>query len=290
MQNYKIMSLPERPRRTKRSQRPLPPRQSRLCEKCGHEWLPTPKKPIKDDDRYVVLECLNCLMNIKTEKLLLLGDTHGEWSSLLHLFDRISLRDATILHVGDVGVGFRQNPDAELKSLSVIDSELSNRGIVIYAIRGNHDDPSYFNGDHLYDNLKLLPDYSTLNINDERFLFVGGAISIDRVQRIPDRSWWNGEELVYDEDRISQCDVLITHTAPTWVGPQDKNGIQWFIDRDPTLWEELRSEREQVDSLLTKCGAKRHYCGHFHCRASMPKDGIVSRILNISELHEYVKL
>lgn len=225
--------------------------------------------------------------NIKTDRLLLLGDTHGEWSSLFHLFDRISLRDAVVLHVGDVGVGFRADPKAELKSLSMIDSELSNRGIVVYAIRGNHDDPSYFNGDHLYDNLKLLPDYSPLNINDERFLFVGGAVSIDRVQRVAGRSWWSGERLTYDEDLVTECDVLITHTAPTWVGSQDKNGIQWFIDRDPTLWEELCAERKQVDELLLKCGARRHYCGHFHCRASMPRNGVISRILDISELHEY---
>jgi len=285
------MSLTERPRRSRRNQdRPLPPRKIHICEKCGCQWLPTPKKPIKDGDRYVTLECLNCLMNIKTEKLLLLGDTHGEWSSLLHMFDRISLRDATILHVGDVGVGFRQNPDVEIKSLNVIDSELRNRGIVIYAIRGNHDDPIYFNGDHLYDNLKLLPDYSTLNINDERFLFVGGAVSIDRQQRVPDRSWWSGEELILDESRIVECDILITHTAPSWVGPQDKNGIMWFLNRDPTLWDELRHERSLMDKLLLKCGAKQHYCGHFHLRASMKKDGVISRILDIAELHEYKKI
>lgn len=39
------MSLTERPRRSRINQdRPLPPRKIHICEKCGCQWLPTPKK------------------------------------------------------------------------------------------------------------------------------------------------------------------------------------------------------------------------------------------------------
>jgi len=228
---------------------------------------------------------------IETDLLLILGDTHGEWASLFNYLDRIKCSDAVILHVGDVGIGFRGNKKLEIGSISIVNKQLAERNIVMYAIRGNHDDPSYFNGNHHYDNLKLLADYSTYNINGERFLFVGGAVSVDRINRTPYKTWWPDEVMVFDESRAEQCDVLVTHTAPNWIGPRDKNGIKYYDELDATLWDECLKERDNVDKLINLTKAKKHYCGHFHESTLTKNEECVSRIVNIMELvgHNYTQ-
>ena len=231
------------------------------------------------------------MKTIETDLLLILGDTHGEWASLFNYLDRINCRDAVMLHVGDVGIGFRGNQKLEVGSLVIVNNQLKERNIRLYAIRGNHDDPSYFNGSYNFSNLELLPDYSQISINGERFLFVGGAVSIDRINRTMYRSWWPDEGLVLDEGKAVECDVLITHTAPSWIGPTDKNGIEFYTNRDNSLWKECVEERSVVDKLLALTKAKKHYCGHFHESVLAKNNGCTSRILNIMELieHNYLK-
>lgn len=233
---------------------------------------------------------------IKTDLVILLGDTHGDWFSVLTLFEVRDIRDCVVIHAGDVGIGFVSKDD-QIDILSEVNAQLAMRNIDLYAIRGNHDDPAYFTGDYQYcfDNLHLLPDYTTLNINGETWLFVGGAVSIDREAinhagnkiRVQGLTWWEDEGLVYDPYRISQCDVLVTHTAPSWVGPFDKEGLKYYTDGDPTLWNECVVERSRMNEIVTACGAKKHYCGHFHVSTSGENNGCRSRILNILELLEH---
>ena len=220
------------------------------------------------------------------EMVLILGDTHGEWDRLINIFNSRDLRNCTIIHVGDVGLGF-VNSERQLEILNLVNTVLSKRNIKMYAIRGNHDDPAYFKGEHNYSNLLLLPDYSTLELNGERWLFVGGAISVDRIKRTPYKSWWPDEDLVYDVDRVTKCDVLVTHTAPNWIGPTDKNGIAYYTEHDDALWDECTAERLVMNRLVETCGAKRHYCGHFHMSTSAENNGCRSTILDINELLEH---
>jgi len=224
---------------------------------------------------------------VKTNLLLVLGDTHGEWSTLFNYLERINCSDAVICHVGDVGIGFRGIKKLEVGSLQVINDMLAERNIVMYAIRGNHDDPAYFDGSHNLSNLKLLPDYTLMNINGEHFLFVGGAVSIDRKSRTIHKSWWPNEVLVLDESKVEQCDVLITHTAPSWIGPTDKTGIKHYSDIDESLWSECVEERATIDKLINLTKPKKHYCGHFHESALAKNNGCISRIVNIMELVEH---
>ena len=53
-----------------------------------------------------------------------------------------------------------------------------------------------FDGSIMMPNFKLLPDYSRLVINGESWLFVGVAVSINRIEREAGETWWIGEEMV----------------------------------------------------------------------------------------------
>ena len=51
-------------------------------------------------------------------------------------------------------------------------------------VRGNHDDPSYFNEEKVnYERFRCVPDYSVINVCGRNVLCVGGAVSIDRKYR-----------------------------------------------------------------------------------------------------------
>jgi len=135
----------------------------------------------------------------------------------------------------------------------------------------------------------LLSDYYTEVINSELIQFVGGAISIDRLYRVPGRSWWAGEKFVYEPDKVVQCDVLVTHSAPAYCGPFDKEGLASWTLKDISLWDERYAERIAHNQLIEQCGAKRHYAGHFHCKdwAVSPNGICTSRILDIEEIYEH---
>ena len=65
------------------------------------------------------------------------------------------------------------------------------RNVECYMIRGNHDNPAYFEGTTFsYKRFIAVPDYTILQACNHSILCVGGAISIDRIYRINE---WNTE-------------------------------------------------------------------------------------------------
>jgi len=187
-------------------------------------------------------------MEIKnTNSILVVGDNHGEYDALFNKIKSYNMSDCILIHVGDGGEGFLPY-EKQLRQFEYLNDFFKKYNIEYLSIRGNHSDPSYFDGSINLSNFKLLPDYTTLTLNDKKFLFVGGAISIDRTIRKEGISYWKDEVFKLDESKIQQCDVLITHSAPTWNGPIEKNGmLASFCQKDPTLWDECMEERKQHD-------------------------------------------
>jgi predicted phosphodiesterase len=220
-----------------------------------------------------------------SKPIYIVGDIHGKWDQLFLKIKASEIRNFTLIGVGDLGVGFL-DADKQARQFDYINSFFGGKGIDFIGIRGNHDDPSYFNGSIDRSNFKLLPDYTSLTLNDKEFLFVGGAVSIDRKIRKEGVSYWTDEKFVLDHSKIKRCDILVTHSAPTWSGPFDKSGISGWCDRDETLWDECLQERKDHDVLIKLCGASRHYCGHFHTSSSVDFDGCISTILDELEVKE----
>lgn len=218
--------------------------------------------------------------------IILHGDNHGQWDRLFRIIDENKMEDCTMIGVGDCGIGFTVR-EKQLRQFEYLNNFFKKRNINYLCIRGNHDDPSYFLGQYEYSNFKILPDYHTETLNGEKFLFVGGAVSIDRRLRVPNMNWWEGEEVYLDESKITDCDVLITHSAPSWNGPIDKESISNWCCEDSTLWEDCLKERKVITKLIQKCGAKRHYCGHFHNYSWVDFQECYSTILAIDQFKEH---
>jgi hypothetical protein len=217
--------------------------------------------------------------------IILIVDFHGECDAVFREIDKFGLKDCLLIGVGDLGIGFKSERK-QTREIELLNNRFKSKNILFKGIRGNHDDPAYFDGKINESHFELLPDYAYRIINGKSFLFVGGAVSIDRRVRVPTVSWWEDEIFVLNTELVKPCDVLITHTAPNWNGHFAKQGIQSWCDKDPTLWEECVKEREDMAKLIEICGAKQHYCGHFHCSSFAFVNGCNSRILNILELYE----
>ena len=223
---------------------------------------------------------------MKQRRIIFLGDTHGEWDTVFRVLDGHEIQDVLLIHVGDIGVGF-VSPEKQKRQFDILNDRFKKRKINFVGIKGNHDDPKYFDGSVCMSNFELLPDYTKREINGEKFLFIGGAVSVDRLRRTPEVSWWSGEEIVFKPELIDKCDVLVTHSAPIWNGPNDKAGISGWCDRDPTLWDDCSRERRVMNEIIRLSQPTSHFCGHFHCQSIAVNDGCYSRILDIHELYEY---
>lgn len=221
-----------------------------------------------------------------------LGDIHGDFGVISSWIKNNSIVDSIIVQVGDFGVGFH-NRQSEV--LSILDDIITNTNNILFAIKGNHDNPSCFAENNNvnvsiygidgeldcsdleqtirnFKSIHLLPDYSVVDINDEKWLFVGGAISIDRKQRIVGQSYWFDEIFVYDEEKVSQLeniDRIIAHTSPDFCPPVNFTYIVYsFAKNDYGLISDLKKERADVSKLFSKLkeknALKSWINGHFH--------------------------
>lgn len=224
---------------------------------------------------------------MSNKTIVMMGDTH-RLSKMEYLIHTADLTDTIVIHVGDIGVfdSFHKNFNNVLKK---IDHSLKERNVTFYGIRGNHDDPKYFTKEYFdrFEHLKLVPDYTRLNIQGEDFLFVGGAISVNRIDLVPNVSWWEDEEFHYRPDLVDKCDVLVSHTTHPFVGPVGRERIEGFLEKDTTLWQELYTEREQFHELFKKAQPRKHYCGHFHVSEYVKYMGCDCRVLDVDEMREH---
>jgi UDP-2,3-diacylglucosamine pyrophosphatase LpxH len=224
----------------------------------------------------------------KDRPLYILGDVHGKFRNLIQYIHEKSIENCYLICVGDLGIGFNYSFKGEIEACKTFNKFLKERNINFLSIRGNHDDPTFFKGASRlnFTNFELLEDYTVRELNGEKFLFVGGAVSIDRLFRKQDISYWIDEIFVLDESKIVECDVLITHSVPSWSGDWSKSGISSWCERDPTLWDECVKERQDHDRLIELCKAKWHYSGHMHI-STVTYNNCTSKILNELEFTQH---
>ena len=214
------------------------------------------------------------------------GDNHGSWDLLFSKLDYLGINNCLLIGVGDAGVGFT-TAKKQKRHFELLNNSFKKRGIKYITIRGNHDDPSYFDGSVKMSNFELLPDYTYREINGQVFLFVGGAVSIDRYYRKEGFSYWRDETFVLKKELIKECHTLITHSPPSWLGSSTKRGLETWTSRDPTLWDECLKERRGISELVKLSQAKFSYHGHMHTTAWANYEGCYSIILNIDEIIQY---
>ena len=93
------------------------------------------------------------------------------------------MSNSLVIVAGDCGFGFNK-PNYYFDLLEKANQKLSEHNIHVLFIRGNHDDPSYFDDNTInYSNIKAISDYSIVQTSTHNILCIGGATSIDRTWR-----------------------------------------------------------------------------------------------------------
>lgn len=159
------------------------------------------------------------------ESVIIIGDIHGRFGDLNALMNKLSAKYERVTYIccGDFAFFWDKNKNDSIGKIKV-----PERDRLIW-IPGNHENwnhiDEYERGKlHEVDTRVFLASFGAIEtINNKRYLFVGGAESIDRIYRIEDKSWWKNEIITEDDmnfyydDNLDKenVDVVISHTCPT---------------------------------------------------------------------------
>ena len=235
------------------------------------------------------------------------GDWHGDFKSAIQEIKRLDLRDCTLIQAGDFGMGF-DHPQKDKRALDYLNATLKPRNIQLYAIRGNHDNPIFFNDTITRSNIKLISDYTIIEIDNVKILCVGGAISIDRKPNLHQldfrgKQWkgrkeginyWSNENFVLKPEvlkSIKNIDIVITHSAPDFCEPRTKHGLSIWAACDPGLIEECAKERNDHSKMYdilkdNGCAPKYWLYGHFHYYKQEMFENTKCVLIDINQFYE----
>jgi len=238
-----------------------------------------------------------------------IGDTHG-MRPVFSIVDRFKIEKSNLIHVGDFGLGFVSIMQ-DVKNLEVIDEMLIDTQNKLFVVRGNHDNPIFWDkskGLNLpkLHNIHLVDDYSVLDIENKKILCVGGGISIDRQIRKDDRpypSWWKDEEFQWHPGKFNRVvnnhntmDIIVTHSAPSACYPRGVDAPivnDWHnveLEHGNNLKGELQMERKKIDMLkdavLKAYKPTNWFYGHFHTSKTEIIDLVKFQALKINEICE----
>jgi DNA repair exonuclease SbcCD nuclease subunit len=249
------------------------------------------------------------------KSLVICGDIHGDFVPLVYeITVRYGMRDTLVIVAGDCGFGF-EKPDAYNNIFQRIEKRLVQNNCWIAMVRGNHDDPAYFelqaDGNTLIHHARwqTVPDYAVIQACGRMVLCVGGAVSVDRQIRkremerhLGKRYYWPNETVRYDAEALEairdaglKVDTVVTHTAPSMCEFQSKQGLATWAQCDATLLDDCNAERAAMDDIIEHLKQDKHplerwYYGHFHNSWHSEIDGVWFKMLDIMELLEVPRI
>lgn len=201
-------------------------------------------------------------------KIYVLADIHGDFEHLCNVIRNLA-PGSLLIQLGDFGLGFKSEV-RDLQILQRINNVLVEKEVNLFVLRGNHCKKEFWDKNLEYSNLKLIKDYTQLTINNNKCLFVGGAISVDRLGRKIGVDYWLDEGVIYlskkELEKIGKIDYLFIHSAPDFCFPRgyDAPIVTGWAKYDKNLIRDLKEEREYLSLLVKTVKPKYMYRGHFH--------------------------
>lgn len=211
------------------------------------------------------------------------GDIHGNPTRIIDFYESNALKDNDIIIIlGDVGANYYLNNRDNLMK-----SELNDIGIDILCIHGNHEIrplnlPSYhlseWHGGKVwiendYPHLLFAKDGEIYNIEDNRYIAIGGAYSVDKYYRLAMHyGWWEDEQpsdeiKKYVENQIDKdkINIVLSHTCPLKYEPREvfiSQVNQSKVDKSTEIW---------LDKIENSIEYDAWFCGHWHTDKKIDK-------------------
>lgn len=203
------------------------------------------------------------------------GDMHGDINQMRQVMEKINCKlNNTLIVLGDFGANYYFD-----KKDNVFKSAISEYDINIFVIRGNHDgNPIHVKNIEKiekYNNIGYIePDYPNIfyaingniyNIQNNDFLVLGGAYSVDKFYRLQmGYKWFSDEQMTLTEKENflqnypQKINTILSHTCPYENIPRFlflKNIDQNTVDN--TMEYFLQEIKEKIEY-------KNWFFGHYH--------------------------
>lgn len=213
-------------------------------------------------------------------RIMMAGDWHGNHNWGVHCIRHARKQGVdVIVHTGDFG--WWTDPHHYLATLQKVLAELR---ITIVWVDGNHENHDKIDewldatdgqpwSDKRYPNIIHLPRGFRWQWWGETWLALGGAHSVDRLQRLPGRSWWDREHISDAEIERAitggPVDVMVTHDCPFGVEIPGINSDDDEEDSRRSGWplSEIRASNEHRKKVREVCDVVRPkflFHGHYH--------------------------
>ena len=174
--------------------------------------------------------------------------------------------DNTVIIVsGNCGIGTKSIDYYENK-FKHFNEDLKKNNCHVLFVRGNMDDPSFFEGDKFnLSNIKCLKDYTVVQFKNFDCLCVGGAFSLDRSwkikqgKRLGKQTYWENEKVCYDEKALDEIvnnfkiSLVVTCASPSFTYPSLNTFVnsKWVKEDKDTL-QYIVEERQLMDKIYSK--------------------------------------
>jgi hypothetical protein len=212
------------------------------------------------------------------ERVAIAGDWHADTDYAVAAIAHADRRDAsTLIHLGDFGYDFTD------EYLDALERTLCDHAMVLGFVDGNHENfdrlltwPVADDGmRHLREHIVHLPRGFRWCWGQTDCVAVGGAYSLDRILRIPGRSWWPQETLTPELARTiaagGPADAMFCHDCPSGVvvpgAEHDRIGFP------PEELQRSELHRALLRSIVDVVRPVRLWHGHFHQRYRAVLDG-----------------
>jgi 3-oxoacid CoA-transferase subunit A len=211
------------------------------------------------------------------------GDMHGSIQTFKDVINKITCKsENTLIVLGDLGVNYYINKiDKKFKSI------ISQYNINLFVIRGNHDaNPAnlyyikevekYGNIGYIeeeYPNIFYAKNGEIYIIENNTFLVLGGAYSVDKWYRLEKGYKWFEDEQMTEKEKqnfwsknITKVDTILSHTCPYSNRP-----IHLFLTQiDQSSVD--NSMENFLDEVKLKVQYKNWFFGHYHADEKIEKN------------------
>lgn len=228
-------------------------------------------------------------------RLYIMGDLHQALNRACTKIETIE-KPATLIMLGDY--------DAyDANRITNLVAYMKSEGVSAILLRGNHDNPEFWQNRAVAeelgsDSFYLTKEIDVISWRGKRILTVSGATSIDRkcvrheigkcwplTEAVPKDVIAQVEELNKDSD-AGTFDILLSHTGILSDHPVSSPFVQSYVSMDENLTSDLEAERSLIQQVQVASGVKKHYYGHFHTSKTEDQNGIEACCLDIAELIE----
>lgn len=240
-------------------------------------------------------------------RILITGDKHGDFS-FLESFINLEKTDIsdTLIILGDAGINYyvsscdeKNNKYKLSKRAKKTLTYLSTLPITLFCIQGNHEarpetikeyKEKIWNEGIVYyqekaPNILFAKNGEIYNINQKKFLVIGGAYSVDKHYRLQNNyAWFDDEQLNENEKNMIlnkiknlNVDYVLTHTCPYKYIPVYL--FLSFIDQS-TVDNSMEYFLDEVEQNLNY---KKWYFGHYHSDEMLNKNKNFHMLFNTYE-------